>query len=113
MQLYTIAIAGRNCFFIHMSNKRFYVCCMFSDQATIFFDTQEVSKPGSSHPLNEVYLTEIVYLKKLLASVYDKGIIALVCRIIKPLQVQSSTVILLYLLHSNHQHLSVHSLLHL
>ena len=25
-----------------------------ADQPTIFFDTQEVSKPGSSHPLNEV-----------------------------------------------------------
>jgi hypothetical protein len=29
---------------------------LFAEHATIFFDTQEVCKPDSAHPLNEVFV---------------------------------------------------------
>ncbi|XP_076441828.1 inositol-tetrakisphosphate 1-kinase-like [Babylonia areolata] len=49
--LYKIFVVGNRQFIVQRpSLKNLYP----GNQATIFFDTQEVSKPGSSHPLNEI-----------------------------------------------------------
>ncbi|XP_076463861.1 inositol-tetrakisphosphate 1-kinase-like [Babylonia areolata] len=49
--LYKIFVVGSQQFVVQRpSLKNLYP----GNQATIFFDTQEVSKPGSSHPLNEI-----------------------------------------------------------
>ncbi|KAL8617600.1 hypothetical protein ACOMHN_033146 [Nucella lapillus] len=49
--LYKIFVVGNSQFVVQRpSLKNLYP----GNQATIFFDTQEVSKPGSSHPLNEI-----------------------------------------------------------
>ncbi|KAL8588768.1 hypothetical protein ACOMHN_035264 [Nucella lapillus] len=49
--LYKIFVVGSRQFIVQRpSLKNLYP----GNQATVFFDTQEVSKPGSSHPLNEI-----------------------------------------------------------
>lgn len=40
--------------YLYMATTAPHASFVLSDYPTIFFDTQEVSKPDSSHPLNEV-----------------------------------------------------------